>query len=374
MHGGRSPFFNFGITVSTRSTADTALQVCDLASESAPGVPDLKMRARLGEIEMTNLTRVLSLFMLLAAPPVFADEFPSRPVTIVVPFSAGGPADVIARLLASSMSVTLKQPIVIENVLGAGGTLGTNRVAKSAPDGHTLLLMHIGQATAASLYAKLPFDPVRDFDAIGLVTDVPMVLVARPSFPAKDLNGLVDYVRAHGDKVTYGYVGLGSASHLCGLLFMNAIDARMTPIFYKGGAPALNDVIAGQIDVYCEPATGPTPHIRAGTIKGYAVTAKARVAALPDVPTSAEVGLPNFDVTTWYGMYAAHGTPKPVVDVIVTALQKALKDPAIISRFAELSMEPVAEERATPAALDAFLKAEVDKWDRIIKQAGITPQ
>jgi tripartite-type tricarboxylate transporter receptor subunit TctC len=215
---------------------------------------------------------------------------------------------------------------------------------------------------------------VKDFETVGLVTDVPMVLVARPNFPAADFKELVSHVRAHGDKITYAYVGLGSASHLCGLLFMNAIGSKMTPIFYKGGAPALNDVIAGQVDVYCEPATGPTPHIKAGTIKGYAVTAKSRVQALPDVPTSAEVGLPNFDVTTWYGMYAPHGTPKPVVDLVVAALQKALKDPAIVSHFAELSMEPVTEDRATPAALEQLLKAEIVKWDRIIKDAGITPQ
>jgi tripartite-type tricarboxylate transporter receptor subunit TctC len=316
----------------------------------------------------------LLLVVLLPTLPAAAQEYPSRPITMVVPFSAGGPADVIARLLANSMSVTLKQPIVIENVLGAGGTLGTNRVAKAAPDGYTLLLMHTGQATAGALYAKLPFDPVKDFETVGLVTDVPMVLVARPNFPAADFKELVSHVRAHGDKITYAYVGLGSASHLCGLLFMNAIGSKMTPIFYKGGAPALNDVIAGQVDVYCEPATGPTPHIKAGTIKGYAVTAKSRVQALPDVPTSAEVGLPNFDVTTWYGMYAPHGTPKPVVDLVVAALQKALKDPAIVSHFAELSMEPVTEDRATPAALEQLLKAEIVKWDRIIKDAGITPQ
>jgi tripartite-type tricarboxylate transporter receptor subunit TctC len=272
------------------------------------------------------------------------------------------------------MSVTLKQSIVIENVLGAGGTLGTNRVAKAAPDGYTLLLMHFGQATAASLYAKLPFDPVKDFETIGLVTDVPMVLVARPNFPAADFKELVAYVREHGEKATYAYVGLGSASHLCGLLFMNAVGAKLTQVFYKGGGPALNDVLAGQIDVYCEPATGPTPHIRAGAIKGYAVTAKTRVPALPNVPTSAEVGLPGFDITTWYGMYAPHGTPKPIVDAVVAALQKALKDPVIVSRFAELSMEPVAEERATPAALEQLLKAEIVKWDRIIKDAGIAPQ
>ena len=229
----------------------------------------------------------------VAGLPAFAQEFPSRPITMVVPFSAGGPGDVIARLLGTSMSATLKQAIVIENVVGAGGTLGTNRVAKAAPDGYTLLLMHVGQATAPALYAKLPFDPVGDFAPIGLVTDVPMILVARANFPAKDLKELVAYVRAQGDKVTYGNVGLGSASHLCGLMFMSAIEAKLTPIYYKGGGPALNDIIAGHIDVYCDPATGPTPYIQAGTIPGYAITSKKRVPTLPNVPTSAEAGVPN---------------------------------------------------------------------------------
>jgi len=313
---------------------------------------------------------------LLAALPlaVHAQEFPARPVSIVVPFSAGGPADVIARLLANSMSVTLKQGIVIENVVGAGGTLGVNRVAKAIPDGHTLLLMHTGQATASSLYAKLPFDPVGDFAPIGLVTDVPMILVARPNFPAKDLKELVAYVRANGDKVTYGNVGFGSVSHLCGLQLMSAIGTQLTPIYYKGGGPALNDVVAGHVDVYCEPATGPTPHVKAGTMTGYAVTTKMRVAALPNVPTSTEAGLPQLDVTSWYGLYAPRNTPKPVIDKIGAALKIALKDPNVISRFAELSMEPVPEDEATPEALERLLKAETERWTRVIKQAGVVPQ
>ena len=241
---------------------------------------------------MKFLERVLLLLLLsLPALPAFGQDYPNRPITLVVPFSAGGPGDVIARLLGTSMSATLKQSIVIENVVGAGGTLGTNRVAKATPDGYTLLLMHVGQATAPALYAKLPFDPIGDFAPIGLVTDVPMLLVARANFPAKDLKELVAYVRAQGDKVTYGNVGLGSASHLCGLMFMSTIDAKLTPIYYKGGGPALNDIIAGHIDVYCDPATGPTPYIQAGTIPGYAITSKKRVATLPNVPTSAEAGV-----------------------------------------------------------------------------------
>jgi tripartite-type tricarboxylate transporter receptor subunit TctC len=324
---------------------------------------------------MMSLVRSAILLLLLSpCATAFAQDYPSRPITLIVPFSAGGPGDVIARILGSAMSATLKQSIVIENVVGAGGTLGTNRVAKAAPDGYTLLLMHVGQATAPSLYAKLPFDPVGDFAMIGLVTDVPMILVARPNFPAKDLKELVGRVRSDGDKVTFGNVGLGSASQLCGLMFMNTTDTKLTSVYYKGGGPALNDVIAGHIDVYCDPATGPTPYIQSGTIKGYAITSKSRVATLPDVPTSAEAGIPAFDVTTWYALYAPRGTPKPVIDMLVSALQTALKDPPLVSRFAELSMTPVEAERATPEALESFLKAEIDKWARIIKAAGIEPQ
>ena len=324
---------------------------------------------------MKFLEKILLLLLLsLPALPAFGQEYPNRPITLVVPFSAGGPGDVIARLLGTSMSATLKQSIVIENVVGAGGTLGTNRVAKAAPDGYTVLLMHVGQATAPALYAKLPFDPVGDFAMIGLVTDVPMILVARPNFPAKDLSEMIARIRSEGDKMTFGNVGLGSASQLCGLMFMSTTDTKLSQIYYKGGGPALNDVIAGHIDIYCDPATGPTPYIQSNTIKGYAITSKTRVATLPDVPTSAEAGVPEFDVTTWYGLYAPRGTPKPVVDHLVGALQTALKDPALISRFAELSMAPVEPARATPEALEAFLKAEIGKWGRIIKAAGIEPQ
>ncbi|HEY8337448.1 MAG TPA: tripartite tricarboxylate transporter substrate-binding protein [Tardiphaga sp.] len=322
---------------------------------------------------MKLVTSVL-LLLLSSMLPTFGQGFPTRPITLVVPFSAGGPGDVIARLLGSSMSATLKQAVVIENVVGAGGTIGTNRVAKAAPDGYTLLLMHVGQATAPALYAKLPFDPVGDFAPIGLVTDVPMILVARPDFPAKDLKELVAYVRTHGDKLTYGNVGLGSASHLCGLMFMNATDARLTAIYYKGGGPALNDIIAGHIDVYCDPATGPTPYIQAGTIPGYAITGKKRVSTLPNLPTAAEAGVPAFDVTTWYGLYAPRDTPPAIVGALVDALQKALKDPALIERFSELSMTPVEAEQATPEALRRQLTTEIGRWDRIIKAAGITPQ
>jgi tripartite-type tricarboxylate transporter receptor subunit TctC len=321
-----------------------------------------------------KLLRLISALLLLGSVPASAQDFPNRALTIVVPFAAGGPGDIIARLIGQAMSTNLGQSVVVENALGAGGTVGTHRVARAEPDGYTLLLMHTGQATSVSLYKKLPYDPVNDFEKIGLVTDVPMILVGKPDSPAKDLKELIAHVKQQGDKVLYAHSGVGSAAHLCGLVLMSATGTTMTTVPYKGGGPALTDVMGGRIDVYCDPATGPTPHIQSGKLKGYAVTTKTRLKTLPDLPTTAEAGFPDIAVSTWYGLYAPRGTPKPVIDRLATALQAALKDPAVISRFAQLSMEPVSQDRATPAALDAFLKAEVDKWAKIIKAAGITPE
>ena len=312
------------------------------------------------------------LFLLLIAVPARAQDFPNRVITIIVPFAAGGPGDVIARLIGQAMSINLGQSVIVENALGAGGTIGTHRVARAAPDGYTLLLMHTGQATSVSLYKKLPYDPVEDFEKIGLVTDVPMILVGKPDLAPKDLKELVGYIRERGDKVLYAHSGIGSAAHLCGLVFMSATGTSMTTVPYKGGGPALSDVLGGRIDVYCDPATGPTPHIQAGRIKGYAVTTKTRLKTLPNLPTTAEAGFPKIEVSTWYGLYAPRGTPKPIIDRLVTALQFALKGQNVISRFAELSMEPVSEDRATPAALDSHLRAEVAKWAPIIKAAGVS--
>jgi tripartite-type tricarboxylate transporter receptor subunit TctC len=310
----------------------------------------------------------------MAALPAAAQDYPSRVITLVVPFAAGGPGDIIARLVGGAMSQRLNQQVIVENTVGGGGTIGTHRVARAAPDGYTVLLMHVGQATSVSLYKKLPYDPVSDFEKIGLVTDVPMILVARPDYPPKDLKELIAYVKERGDKALYAHSGVGSAAHLCGLVFMSATGANMTLVPYRGGGPAINDVMAGHIDFYCDPATGPTPLIKAGKLKSYAVTTKTRLKTLPDLPTTAEAGTPDIAVSTWYGLYTPRGTSKPIVDKLASALQGALKDPDVVSRFAELSMEPVSQEQATPAALDAFLKAEVEKWAAIIKAAGIQPE
>jgi len=309
------------------------------------------------------------------ACPAMAQDFPkAKPVTIIVPFAAGGPGDIIARLVGAAMKTALHQNVIVENALGAGGTIGTSRVARATPDGYTVLLMHTGLATAPALYEKLPFDPVKDLAPIGLVTDVSMTLVGRPDYPAKDLRELVADLKAKGEKVTFGHSGRGSAAHLCGVLFMDAIGKPLTWVAYRGGSQVVNDLVAGHVDIYCDPATGTTPLIQAGTIKGYALTTKKRLKTLPDLVTADESGLPGFEVSTWYGLYAPAGTPQPVIATLSAALQTALADPTVVSRFADLSMEPVAKEQATPKALAAFLDAELKKWSAAMARAGVKPE
>lgn len=320
---------------------------------------------------MIKFFRFVLLVAILGGATVHAQDYPNKVITIVVPFAAGGPTDTVARLLAQAMGADLKQQVLVENVGGAGGTLGAGRVARAAPDGYTLFLHHIGQSTAPALYRKLPYNAIDDFEPIGLVTDVPMTLVARKDFPAKDMKELLAYLKANKDKVSYANAGLGSASHLCGMLFMSAIQTDLTTVPYKGTGPAMNDLLGGQVDFMCDQTTNTTSQIKGGKIKAYAVTTKTRVPSLPDLPTLHESGLPNFEVAVWHGLYAPKGTPKPVIDRLVRALQAALKDATVKQRFAELGTEPVAENRATPQALRTHLKAEIEKWDPIIKKAGV---
>lgn len=301
---------------------------------------------------------------------VHAQEYPTKPITMIVPFSAGGPTDTVARLVAQSMGSTLKQQVIVENVAGAGGTLGAGRVARSPGDGYTIFMHHIGHATAPALYRKLAYDAVKDFEPVGLVTDVPMTMVAKKDFPPKDFKELIAYVQANKDKVTYANAGLGAASHLCGLLFMNSLKTDLTTVPYKGTGPAMNDLLGGQVDFMCDQTTNTTSQIKAGKIKVYCVTVPKRVQSLPDVPTCSEAGLPNFTVAVWHGLYAPKGTPKPVIDKLASALQTALKDQNVAQRFADLGTEPVAPDRATPQALASHLKSETDKWAPIIKAAG----
>jgi tripartite-type tricarboxylate transporter receptor subunit TctC len=320
---------------------------------------------------MAKLIALFASVLLLSVSPSSAQDYPTKVITMVVPFAAGGPTDTVARLITVPMSKTLKQQVIVENVGGAGGTIAANRVAKAAPDGYTILIHHIGMATAPALYRKLPYNPMTDFEPIGLINEVPMALVAKKDFPAKDLKELIAYVKANKDKVNYANAGLGAASHLCGMLFMSAIQTDVTTVPYSGTAPAMNDLLGGQVDFMCDQTTNTTSQIKAGKIKVYGVTTKKRVASLPNVPTMDEAGLKGFEVSIWHALYGPKGTPKPVIDKLTKALQEALKDATVKQRFADLGTEQVEEKRATPEALRAHVKAEIDRWGPIIKKAGV---
>jgi len=319
---------------------------------------------------LSKSLRALTLVALAAASGAWAQQFPTKPVTMIVPFSAGGPTDTVARSIAAAMQPTLKQTVLVENVAGAGGTIGVGRLAKAAPDGYTILLHHIGMSTAPALYRKLSFDPLKDFAYIGLVNEVPMTMIARGDFPPNNFKEFLAYIKANKAKVTMGNAGLGAASHLCGLLFMSAIETNFTTVPYKGTGPAMNDLLGGQIDFMCDQTTNTTSQIKSGKVKAYAVTSAKRVPSLPNIPTMQEEGMKGFEVSVWHALYAPKGTPQPAIDTLVKANQAALKDEGVIKRFADLGTEPVPADRATPAYLQKFLAAEIAKWGPIIKKAG----
>jgi tripartite-type tricarboxylate transporter receptor subunit TctC len=326
-----------------------------------------------GEISMTRMilkTAIVLAGTLLAAP-VMAQEFPTRTITMNMPYSAGGPGDTIARLLAQAMSGPLKQQVIVENTTGAGGSIGSAKVAASAPDGYNLLLIHISHATNPALYPKLKFDPIKDYEPIGLAVDLPSVFVARKDLPAKNLEELIAWMKTTKEKVNYAHAGIGSASHLCGLLLNAATGTQPTQIAYRGAGPAMNDMMSGQVDVMCDQIVNVVGNVDGGTIKGYAVTSTERAPALPNLPTTAEAGLKDFQYTVWYGLFAPKGTPKPVLDKLNAALNVALKDETVKTRLAALGAQPVTPERATPDALAKHLKSEIDKWTPIIKNAGV---
>lgn len=297
--------------------------------------------------------------------------FPSKPITIVVPFTAGGPTDTVARSVAQGMTKALGQTVVVENTAGAGGTIASTRVKNASPDGYTLLLHHIGMSTAPALYRKLAYNPLTDFEMTGMVVDTPMTLVARSDFPAKDLNEFVAYVKANKAKLNLANAGVGSASHLCGLLFQSTIQTEVTTVPFKGTADALNAVLAKQVDFLCDQTTNTTQHINAGTVKAYGVTSKTRVPTLPNLPTLDEGGLKGFQVGVWHGVYAPKGTPKAVVDKLAAAMQQAMKEPDFRKRMSDLGATVYAPDQSTPAALFAHLKSEIERWTPVIKAAGV---
>ncbi len=300
-----------------------------------------------------------------------ASNYPNQNITFVVPFSAGGPTDTVTRMIADPMGKKLGAQIVVQNVEGAGGTVGAGEVARADPDGYTVLMHHIGMSTAPALYANLDYQPLEDFEMVGLVTEVPMTVVARKDFPPATFQDLVTYVKGNSDKVTLANAGIGAASHLCGLLFQSAAGVKLQEVPYQGTGPALTDLVGGQVDFMCDQTTNTTGQIQGGEVKAYAVTSAKRVPSLPNVPSLQEQGLKNFEVVVWHGIYAPKGTPKPVLDKLVAALQVALADPAVTQKFNDLGAVTVSKDRQTPAALQAHLKAEIDKWGPIIRKAGV---
>jgi tripartite-type tricarboxylate transporter receptor subunit TctC len=319
----------------------------------------------------TLLAGAVAVLAGVASQGAFAQAYPSKPITILVPAAAGGPTDTVARLVAESMTKTLGQTVLVDNAGGAGGTIGMAKVARSAPDGYTLAVWHIAQATAPALYDGLKYDVVNDFDSIGRITDVPMTLVGKAALPPTDVGQMLAWIKAEQAKASYGHAGIGSASHLCMLMLAKELGVKVEGVGYRGTGPAMNDLIAGTFDFMCDQTTGTTGPIASGKIKGYAVTTKTKVASVPNLPTLDSSGVPGFEVSAWHAMWAPKGLPKDVSDKLVAALQAALKDPKVVERFASLGIEPVPPAQATPEALKTQLTNEVKRWDPVLRAAGV---
>jgi len=322
---------------------------------------------------MKFIHKLLLMFSCFSVSLAFA-VYPEKQLTIVVPYPPGGSTDVLGRILAQSMSKDLGQAVIVENTGGAGGTIGAAKVAKASPDGYTLLFHNMAQASAPALYAKLPYDPVADFISIGMVTEVPMVLVARKDFPAESLQGFIDYVKANPDKVNFANAGVGATSNLCEVLMKSTLGASWISVSYKGTGPALNDLLAGQVDVICDQPASTLQHIRAGSIKALAVASKERISSLPTTPTFSQSGLPGFQLSVWHALYAPKDTPKPTIDRLTKALNNALKDPGLVRRFGEMDASVATPAIANPSYASKFLLTDIERWKVAMKNAGVKPQ
>lgn len=301
-----------------------------------------------------------------------AAGFPERDITFIVPFSAGGPTDTVTRLIADPMSKELGASIIVQNVEGAGGTIAAGQVAAAEADGYTVLMHHIGMSTAPALYANLPYEPQKDFKTVGLVTEVPMTVIARKDFEPKTFEELTAYLKQNADKVTLANAGVGAASQLCGLLLQEALGVKLTEVPYKGTGPALTDLVAGEVDLMCDQTTNTTGQINANEVKAYAVTTAERVEALPDLPTTEEAGLPELQVGVWHGLYVPAETPDGVVEELTAALQSALQDDNVVAQLAKLGSAPSSQEDATPEAHSELLASQTDLWAPIIEKAGVS--
>jgi tripartite-type tricarboxylate transporter receptor subunit TctC len=309
--------------------------------------------------------------LLLQVVAAVAQNYPSRPITMIVPFSAGGPTDTIARIMAERVRGPLGQTVVIENVTGAAGSIGVGRVARSAPDGYTLSIGHWSTHVVNGAIYSLPYDVFNDFEPISLIASNPQLVISKLGVPATNLKELIAWSKANQDKLSVGTAGAGSASHVSGVYFQNTLGARFQFIPYRGAAPALQDVMAGQVDIMFDQAANSLPQVRGRTIRAYAVTAKKRLVSAPDIPTVDEAGLPDFYIAVWHGLWAPKGTPKEVIGKLTAAVREALADPAVQKRLVELGQDIPPPEQQSPEALAAYHKAEIDKWWPIIKAANI---
>jgi tripartite-type tricarboxylate transporter receptor subunit TctC len=327
-----------------------------------------------GKMTSPRGTRILvaAFAVVVAALPAAAQDYPNRGITIIVPFAAGGPTDVIARLVSDPMSKTLGQQIVIENVVGAGGTTAATRAMRADPDGYTLIMGHMGtHAAAVGLYPKLAYDPRTDFEPIGVAAGTPILILAKKDFPAADLKEFLTYVKANTDKLNMAHAGVGSVSFTTCLLLNSILDVKPTAVPFNGTGPAMNALVGGQVDYMCDQIVNAVPQIKGGTIKAYAIATPKRNPALPDVPTTREAGLPEFQVSAWNALFAPKGTPKPTIDKLNAALGKALDDPKTRSRLLELGSDIPEGEGRTPQALAELVKNEVARWTPILQASGI---
>lgn len=330
----------------------------------------MKPHQKLHTSLLTGLIAIAASSYLSIAPAMAADAYPNKPITLVVPFSAGGPTDAVARLIAVPMGKDLGQTVIVENTVGAGGTIATTRVARAAPDGYILYLHHMGMATAPALYKKLPFDPMKDFEYIGQVVDVPMVLLGRKNFPANNFKELEAYIKVNKEKVTIANAGPGSVSQLCGLLLMSREGVELTTVPYKGTGPALTDLLGGQVDLLCDQTTQTVPYIKDNLVKTYGVTTLKRLPGLSNIPTLDEQGLKGFEVKAWHGLYAPKGTPPEVLAKINKALRVALNNPEVKARLGESNIEVVPMSKVTSESLKNQLDSEINKWGPVIRKAG----
>jgi tripartite-type tricarboxylate transporter receptor subunit TctC len=303
----------------------------------------------------------------VAAQPSHEQSYPTRPITVVVPFPAGGPSDVVARIVTEQMGKVLGHSLIIENIGGAGGTIGSARVAAAAADGYTLLAGSMGSHVAAPvLTPNIKYDSVHDFEPIGFTADAPAVIVARKDFPAKDLREFVSYLKANGDRVKQAHGGIGASSHMACLLFNAAAGVQPSSVAYRGTAPALNDLIGGHVDFFCDQVVSVAPQIAGGSIRAYAVSARERLATLANVPTAKEMGI-DYEMSIWAGIFAPKATPKPIIDKLAGTLDQALDDPTVAKRLADLGGTIPPKSERTPAKFDAFVKAEIARWSPILK-------